>query len=63
MDKLNRILAQREIRQRGCLYCKDRVKEKTCPFDKCPYKELDDIGNYEIETAKLIELVEGEDED
>lgn len=39
------------------------MKEKTCPFDKCPYKELDDIGNYEIETAKIIELLEGEDED
>lgn len=49
-----RKVKDKEQRQRGCVYCyysKVTTKIK-CPFNKCPFRELDDIKNYEKETEK-----------
>ena len=41
--------------QRGCDYCADMIKPnrdggkytpRQCPYDECPYHELDDIEKY-----------------
>jgi hypothetical protein len=48
-----RKLHRDEMYKRGCIYCLDVVKKKTygqretmCPFDKCPYDELDEFRTY-----------------
>lgn len=44
-----------EIVQRGCTYCHDMIPkevkgrkycETTCPYNKCPYHQLDDVKKY-----------------
>ena len=45
-EGLRRIIPQKEIKQRGCIYCKDYNGK--CPHDICPYRELDSIKNYEL---------------
>lgn len=49
----------REIRdteriKRGCHYCADRIpqskakgKTSKCPYEECPYHELDEVKNYD----------------
>ena len=49
-----RMIPLYEKRQRGCQYC-ENVKETTrydsirtaCPFEECPYRELDKHKSYE----------------
>lgn len=44
-----RQIQQHERRQRGCYYCKEKKgnqKGILCPFDECPYKDLDKIESY-----------------
>ena len=55
MRKLN----HREMIKRGCLYCEDcshgSGKDTRCPYDKCPYHELDNVktyGEYILKTDK-----------
>lgn len=48
-----RELSQREKTKRGCIYCADRTRPKyrmgctTCPYDECPYHELDNFKSYD----------------
>jgi hypothetical protein len=51
-----RRLHNKERYQRGCDFCIDKVKCKTvankqvmsrCPYDECPYHELDGINTYD----------------
>jgi hypothetical protein len=44
---------KKEMKQRGCIWCKDRKKVKgfcgktiACVHDKCPYHELDRFNSY-----------------
>lgn len=44
-----------EIIQRGCKFCFDVTWKRKgfawfCPFEKCPYHDLDDIKNFVEET-------------
>ena len=50
-----RKIAKDEIIQRGCKFCYDATWQRKgcawfCPFEKCPYHELDDIENFRKET-------------
>lgn len=47
-------LKENECRKRGCLFCADGKKTNKynavlieCPYDTCPYHELDDFDSYE----------------
>lgn len=46
----------RERQKRGCLYCADcscgSGKHTKCPYDKCPYHELDGFKSYEAYLKK-----------
>jgi hypothetical protein len=50
-----RPLTDKGIRKRGCYYCADKERMyddkkrsyvNLCPYDKCPYHELDDVKTY-----------------
>lgn len=48
-----RILRRKEQTKRGCLYCTQMEKKMYggrlstfCPYDKCPYHELDGYKKY-----------------
>ena len=48
-----RILSTQEKIQRGCAYCAyiqmeevNEVVKKVCPYDECPYHELDEFDTY-----------------
>jgi hypothetical protein len=49
-----RYLTKREIYKRGCIYCLDKSQVhdhrggviSQCPYDKCPYHELDNVKTY-----------------
>lgn len=56
MQKKVRVVTSAEKRKRGCVYCVDNVREENsrginvgryCPFEKCPYSELDKYKTYE----------------
>lgn len=67
-----RVLAKKDIVQRGCRWCRDREIYKTtaerpewvekgkhmviCPFDECPYHEMDEYMSY----AEYIEATNEE---
>ena len=47
---------KKETKKRGCWYCANMVVEQQegarfatryCPYDECPYHELDDYESYE----------------
>ena len=72
-----REVTEQDQEKRGCFYCMDmiRVKCKTedgkyrkarreCPYDTCPYHELDDHGTYTgyLESVES-ELLEKEEHD
>lgn len=45
-----RYVSMKERQKRGCLECYDRrmrSKGISCPYDRCPYRELDKYDNYE----------------
>ena len=42
-----RHLQRKEVRQRGCDYCKDRKGYSRCPYEKCPYHALDRYPTFE----------------
>lgn len=35
-----------EKRKRGCDYCADVIGRWKCPYEECPYKELDKYSTY-----------------
>lgn len=53
-----RALDKKEMTKRGCVYCMDVAKECfpdtlhpkckkwACPYEECPYHELDDFDSY-----------------
>ena len=48
------VLSLKTINQRGCCFCTDKRKKKIdnavksfCPYDACPYHELDGFKSYE----------------
>lgn len=48
------VLSLQTISQRGCNFCTDKRKRKIdgvvksyCPYDMCPYRELDGFKSYE----------------
>ena len=42
-----RLLKQKEQRARGCRYCADCKDGWWCPFEVCPYFELDGHDRYQ----------------
>ena len=51
-----RLVSTPEKKQRGCVYCLDNVRDantrgihvgRYCPYEKCPYRELDKYKTYE----------------
>ena len=44
--KRYRLLKQEERRQRGCDYCEDCHKKHWCPYEFCPYTEMDGFTKY-----------------
>ena len=39
--------SEKETQDRGCIYCNDAKKQSSrcvlCPYEKCPYRVLDNI--------------------
>lgn len=71
--KGQRMIHEPEKIKRGCIYCADSIppskalgRQRECPYDVCPYHELDDTktyGEYLEKTdrnglAKILELLE-----
>lgn len=60
-----RVIHDTERIKRGCRYCADVVEKKKCPYEECPYHELDDVKTYEeylqktdkSGLAKILELL------
>lgn len=43
-----RLLKLSEIEQRGCRFCADEIRKNRnmCPYEECPYHELDNVKTY-----------------
>lgn len=56
-----RYIGVKERNKRGCLYCIDLSKAKKgrvmCPYDRCPYRELDNFSDYEDFVGKTDGIV------
>lgn len=59
----NRLIRDRERKQRGCIYCLDmqttgdgtNIAGRYCPYEECPYHELDKYETYD-EYMKATDL-------
>ena len=47
MEVRERIVTQAERDQRGCQFCEDSYKGWMCPYEVCPYTEMDGFTKYE----------------
>jgi hypothetical protein len=47
MSKGPRILRKETQTARGCRYCADCIKGWWCPYEVCPYHELDGFVKYQ----------------
>lgn len=56
-----RMLTNKEMRQRGCAYCKHIKHVRHCPYEMCPYRALDKVQRFEdycqlLPTSELRKL-------
>ena len=53
------LIDAKQSRRRGCIYCADYVvvrmrgKRMVCPYDECPYHEMDGYHSYSEYLRKL----------
>lgn len=43
----HRLLNTKERNQRGCDFCEDCHKKHWCPYEVCPYTEMDGFTKYQ----------------
>lgn len=47
MEVRERIVTQAERDQRGCQYCEESRNGWMCPYEVCPYTEMDGFTKYQ----------------
>ena len=55
-----RIVYDKEMRQRGCILCQDFKRSRNCPYEECPYHDLDEFTTIEefYDTLPPVDLRE-----